>query len=304
MPPIQPLPMDSPAGGPILREPFPTSAPSCNLLKPSSGPSCSPHLQEELRLHGDLERDLLALPARLGGIALVNPTKASDREFSSSFLASEPLRDLILMQDPTYSFETWVKQSSIKKAIHQQNRLAEQSEDSALNPRLDDTLRRAVDLASEKGASSWLTSLPLSEFGFTLHKGAFRDALALRYGWLPSNSPTHCDCGSLFTVDHCLSCCKGGFPTLRHNEIRDLTARLLTEVSHEVRVEPNLQPITGEVFSRATSNTQEGARLDVVASGFWGGRYERTFLDVRVFNPHAQSNRNIPRRLATASMKT
>ncbi len=164
----------------------------------------------------------------------------------------------------------------------------------ALNPRLDDTLRRAVDLASEKGASSWLTSLPLSGFGFTLHKGAFRDALSLRYGWLPSNSPTHCDCGSLFTVDHCLSCCKGGFLTLRHNEIRDLTARLVTEVSHEVRVEPNLQPITGEVFSRATSNTQEGARLDVVASGFWGGRYERTFINVRIFNPHAQSNRNIP----------
>ncbi len=34
--------------------------------------------------------------------------------------------------------------------------------------------------------------------------------------------------------------------------------------------------------------------MDVVASGFWGGRYERTFLNVRVFNPHAQSNRNIP----------
>ena len=28
-------------------------------------------------------------------------------------------------------------------------------------------------------------------------------------------------------------------------------------------------------------------------NGFWGGRSERTFLDVRVFNPHAASNRNI-----------
>ena len=27
-------------------------------------------------------------------------------------------------------------------------------------------------------------------------------------------------------------------------------------------------------------------------SGFWGGRYERSFVDVRVFNPHAPSNRN------------
>ena len=27
-------------------------------------------------------------------------------------------------------------------------------------------------------------------------------------------------------------------------------------------------------------------------NGFWGGRFERTHLDVRVFNPHAPSNRN------------
>ena len=42
-----------------------------------------------------------------------------------------------------------------------------------------------MDLAQEKGASSWLTTLPLKEFNFALHKGAFRDAVALRYGWQP-----------------------------------------------------------------------------------------------------------------------
>ena len=26
-------------------------------------------------------------------------------------------------------------------------------------------------------------------------------------------------------------------------------------------------------------------------NGFWGGRYDRTFVDVRVFNPHADSNK-------------
>ncbi len=43
---------------------------------------------------------------------------------------------------------------------------------------------RTLDLASERGASNWLTSLPISEFGFSLHKGAFVDALCLCYGWL------------------------------------------------------------------------------------------------------------------------
>ena len=45
-------------------------------------------------------------------------------------------------------------------------------------------------------------------------------------------------------------------------------------------------------MSRRTANTTEGARLDVAANGFWGGRHEQTFVDVRVFNPHAPSNRN------------
>ena len=59
----------------------------------------------------------------------------------------------------------------------------------------------------------------------------------------------------------------------------------------DVRIEPDLQPLTGEVLTGASSNSQDGARLDIAANGFWGGRYQRTYLDVRVFNPHAASNR-------------
>ena len=33
--------------------------------------------------------------------------------------------------------------------------------------------------------------------------------------------------------------------------------------------------------------------LDLSANGVWGGRYEKTFFDVRVFNPIAPSNRNL-----------
>ena len=94
-----------------------------------------------------------------------------------------------------------------------------------------------------------------------------------------------------FSVEHVLSCPKGGLPSLRHNEVRDLTATLLTEVCSQVCVEPELQPVNNpEDFSLATSNTQEGACLDIAANGFWGGRSERCFMDVHVFNPLAPSN--------------
>ena len=111
-------------------------------------------------------------------------------------------------------------------------------------------------------------------------------------GILPGHAPSHCVCGANFSIEHALSCPKGGFPTIRHNEIRDLTASLMTEVCNDVQLEPDLQPLTGEQLTYTTANVEDSARLDIAANGFWGGRYERTFIDVRIFNPHAPSNRN------------
>ena len=65
--------------------------------------------------------------------------------------------------------------------------------------------QRAMDLAQKRGASSWLTTLPLEKFGLTLHKGVFRDAIALRYGWQPALIPSTCACGTSFSVEHALS---------------------------------------------------------------------------------------------------
>ena len=53
----------------------------------------------------------------------------------------------------------------------------------------------------------------------------------------------------------------------------------------------DLQELTGELMSRHTAITMEGARFDIAANGFWGGRFERTFFDIRVFNFYASSNR-------------
>ena len=91
-----------------------------------------------------------------------------------------------------------------------------------LQPRLPEHLHRAMELGSEKGASSWLSILPIEEHGFSLHKVAFRDALCLRYGWTPSHLASHCVCSHPFSIDHALTCPTGGYPTIRHNELRDL----------------------------------------------------------------------------------
>ena len=95
-------------------------------------------------------------------------------------------------------------------------------------------------------------------------------------------------------MEHALSCTHGGFPSIRHNELRDITAELMTEVCHNVGIEPTLQPITDERLVHRTANSQNSARLDVAADSFWGNDRQRAFFDVRVFNPHAPSYQNTP----------
>jgi len=73
---------------------------------------------------------------------------------------------------------------------------------------------------------------PIEEHGLALHKGAFRDALCLHYGWLPSDLHARCVCGQGFTVGHAMNCATGGFPTLCHNELRDFTTAAMSEVCH------------------------------------------------------------------------
>ena len=43
---------------------------------------------------------------------------------------------------------------------------------------------------------------------------------------------------------------------------------LLNEVCHNVTTGPELQPLSGELFSHRTASTEDGARLDVKAQGF------------------------------------
>ena len=134
-------------------------------------------------------------------------------------------------------------------------------------------------MAQEKGASNWLSCLPLKSHNFVLHKTAFHGAVALHYHWLPSSCPTSCACGHSFTIEPCP---KGRFPSLKHNEVRDLTANLLSEVCNNVVIEPHLQPLSGETLQYKTANRDDNARLDIAANGFWGGRFERSYFNVRI----------------------
>ena len=76
-----------------------------------------------------------------------------------------------------------------------------------------------------------------------------------------------------------------------HNEIRDVTASLLGEVTQNVKIKPSLQPLTGEVLRGRGASMEDAARVDVKCTGFWNA-HQDAFLDVRVFNPLATCNQN------------
>ena len=97
---------------------------------------------------------------------------------------------------------------------------------------------RLNDVTQEQDASNWLTTHPLIEYGSDLNKQQFWDSIGLRFGWDIKNMPTTCSCGVKLNCQHCRSCKKGGFITMRHNDVRDLTANTLKGVLNDVEVEP------------------------------------------------------------------
>ena len=87
-------------------------------------------------------------------------------------------------------------------------------------PNLSDQMKRKLTLAQETGVSNWLSALPIRAKGFSLNKQEFTDALALRYSWIIKGLPEVCACVENFDECHAMSCQKGGFISIRHDEIR------------------------------------------------------------------------------------
>ena len=75
-----------------------------------------------------------------------------------------------------------------------------------------------------------------------------------------------------------MNCATGGFPTLRHNELRDFTAAAMSEVCYNVAIEPVLQLLSGEAFHFAIANVEDEALPDVSAQGLGGIVIKGLFL--------------------------
>ena len=77
--------------------------------------------------------------------------------------------------------------------------------------------RNRIHRATSNGA--WLSAVPHHPNGTELSWEELRDKLCLRYGLMPQDIPVTCDgCGKRFSIEHALSCLKGGLVFAWHDE--------------------------------------------------------------------------------------
>ena len=181
------------------------------------------------------------------GLGFTDPVVTSSSEYEASIKATNPLVRPIVEQEyqPSDVSEIQIVQLSTPK-----------QKDDCLSERLEQVknslptkAKRAVELATKKGSSSWLTMIPLKELDYNLNKKEFRDAIKLRYDWEITDAPMLCACGVQFSVDHAMVCQRAGFIIQRHNELHDLEAEMLRMVCNDVEVEPVFQEVTGETMA-------------------------------------------------------
>ena len=153
-------------------------------------------------------------------------------------------------------------------------------------------VKRRLDRMAETGL--WLTLMPETLNGTDLSPDEFRDSLRIRYGLVPKNLPPVCDgagCKASFTVNHAMTCKKGGHVVQRHDGLKQVWHRLCGESMKPsaVRDEPLIH--TGRADT--TPGAAAGAVLpdlrgDVAVLSFWQAGTECIF-DVRVTDTECPS---------------
>ncbi len=196
-------------------------------------------ISDELRM-------ILHLPARMGGMGFLDPSIESNWEYENSKRVTSQLTEAIYQQKSRLEID---EEAQGRVMVDLRKRKEERWKEcqECVNTILDEKMQRIIMLSAEKGASTWLTSLPLKSYGFRLNKLQFQDALCMGYDLRLKDVPRNCSCGQPYSINHCLSCKRGGYIHIRHNAVRDTVSDVLKEVCKDVRVEPQLLPVTGEV---------------------------------------------------------
>ena len=245
-------------------------------------------------------RQLLSHGAKQGGMNLRNPAAGAEGLHQASLDAGEVLVESLLRNTTLDSVE---HKQCVRKAGAKARKERLDSELGALAELKVGASKQTKKRLERIGRTGkWLTIPPNKLDGTLLSKEEWRDNARLRYGWKPMDLCSHCDgCGAGFTVEHALSCKKGGLVCIRHDDARDeagsLAAMALTK--SKVSYEPTIYYGRGVTARQPTASRQTGsnvagdeARGDVKIHGLWE-KGSDCILDIRITDTDAKSYQNI-----------
>ena len=244
---------------------------------------------------------MVAHGVKQGGLNIRDPCACAPRLYQSSLEASAVLVKSLVEHGNLDSTE---HKQCVRKAGATARKERMESEEKAvesLKASAPKAVKKRMDRIGKTGA--WLTAVPNLLDGTLLSAEEWRENARIRYGLKPLKMCDRCDgCGERFTVEHGLSCKKGGLVNQRHDDARDEAANLcaMALTNSRVSCEPlihygrdvNASQATGAeagVAAGARSNTAgDEARGDIAAHGLIN-RSETCIMDMRVTDTDSKS---------------
>ena len=161
-------------------------------------------------------RQLVTLTPAQGGLGVPDLRFEAPQQFAASTSITAPHVDSIttqsmLMVAGENSTEELKRQHQALKTASVKSRM------ESIDSTLPSDLLRSVNQSRDKGASSWLTAVPLVDHGLVLNEQEFRDSLGLKY-----NMPL-----SWLTKQVCLwwEVCRLPCPVTQKGRVRGAEAR-------------------------------------------------------------------------------
>ena len=201
------------------------------------------------------ERVLFSLPAKYGEMGLIISSKICQEEYENYREITKEPSNKVIHNEIKFQ-DNRVSTSKIKNNIKiQKKKLNDAKLQKVTDKTFYKTKLRSIEASTENGASIRLTLISIKTNGFFLEKLSFWGAVRIRYNTPMERLSTLCVCGDSFNLHHALSCPKRGLVITKHNELRNFTVIILSELCKNVVIKPLLTPLTGEEFSKSSNKS-------------------------------------------------
>jgi hypothetical protein len=256
-----------------------------------------PALFEESEANLTALRPLLGLGVGKAGLGVPDPGATAKANLLASQTITGSLTESLVARAPLNTVAYSLGASQLRKDCRRDRMIADDGTLQRLKGASSSLqTKRRMDRATKTGA--WLTVMPDRLNGTDLSADEFRDSLLLRFGLTPHSLPHRCEgCQQRFTVEHAMSCKKGGLVLLRHNDLSSEWQALCAQALSPSAVsdEPLIHNGQGQQVRGAGVQRTEPLpeiRGDVSAHGFWS-RGTSAIFDIRVTDTECPSQRGM-----------